>query len=40
MVVIDIKKPESEVMNYPNIRFIEKSISEVTREEIYKELKS
>jgi len=40
MIVIDIRKPQSELMNYKNVRFIEKSVSDVTREEIYNQMKS
>lgn len=40
MIVIDIRKPESELLDYKNVRFIEKSISSVTREEIYDQMKN
>lgn len=40
MIVIDIRKPQSELMNYKNARFIEKSVSDVTRDEIYNQMES
>jgi hypothetical protein len=40
MIVIDIRKPQSELMNYKNVRFIEKGISDITREEIYEKIKN
>jgi hypothetical protein len=38
MVVIDIKKPLSNIMNYKNVRFIETSIENMTRKHIYEYL--
>ena len=34
MIVIDIRKPNCELLEYKNVSFIEKSISDVTKEEI------
>lgn len=40
MIVIDIRKPNCEFLDYKNVRFIEKSISNVTQAEIYEKIKN
>lgn len=38
MIVIDIRKPNSELLDYKNVRFIGKSISDVTKAEILEQM--
>lgn len=38
MIVIDIRKPQSDLMEYKNVRFIKKSISDIHKDEIYEML--
>jgi hypothetical protein len=40
IVVVDIKKPASALMENKNVKFIEKNISDVTREDIYNGMKN